>query len=387
MLPKKSLATRIALTSGAIFTVISVLVMCAVWTSLSSVASSSITVEPPDAASSSPQVVEAVFRLTSGATATIMTVTGAALALITVLGTLITYRAARSSLRRVAEITEHTRRITASTMDERLALRGPDDEIKDLADTIDITLGQLSDAFAQQERFAANASHELRTPLAVVRTSLESIGADDPGNEAVERSLRNVTRMDEMIGSLLLLSQTRQLSEEVRSPVDLSEVVRIVVEELAPAFRSREVLTTTIADEEAIINGDQTLITQAVHNLVQNAARYTPPGGRASFTVTMSPHGVVARFTNDGPIFTDDEVSQFTEPFSRGAHTRVAGTAGHGLGLSIVASIARQHGGSFEVESRREGGFIGILRLPPVTEEAGDAPPGLHSAHSARTIT
>ena len=387
MLPKKSLAARIALTSAAIFTAISGLVLFAVWASLSSVASSSITVDPEGLASSSPRVVEAVFRLTSQATTTIMTVTGAALALITALGTLITYRAARSSLRRVAEITQHTRRITASTMDERLALEGPDDEIKDLADTIDHTLGQLSEAFAQQERFAANASHELRTPLAVVRTSLESIGARRPGDEDVERSLRNITRTDEMSGSLLLLGQTAKLPDDRRFPVDLSEVVRIVADELTPAFQVRGIVAQVDADADAMVNGDQTLITQAIHNLVHNAALYTPAGGRAIFAVALSPDGVIARFANDGPVLTAEEVSQLLEPFSRGSQTRVGDVAGHGLGLSIVASIARQHGGTFEVEPRQEGGLVGTLRLPPATEEAGDVTPGLRADQSARAIT
>lgn len=387
MFQKRSLAARIALTAGAIFAAISLLVLLAVWASLNSVASSSITVDPVDGASSAPQVVEAVFRLTTRATTMIMMITGAALALITVLGTFITYRATRSSLRRVAEITQHTRRITASTLSGRLGLRGPDDEIKDLADTIDDTLSQLSEAFAQQERFAANASHELRTPLAVVRTSLEAIGARHHCDDDVERSLRNVSRMDETIDSLLLLAQTRRLPEDRRFPVDVAEVVRIVVDDLTPAFVARDVDVEVTAETESIVDGDQTLVTQAVHNLVQNAALYTTSGGRAVFEVTSSPSGVVARFANDGVAFTQEEISQLLEPFSRGARTRVGNAAGHGLGLSIVASIARQHDGMFEVEPRQEGGLVGTLRLPPATEEAGDTTPGLRAVQPAPAIT
>lgn len=386
MIRKRSLATRIALTAAAIFTAISVLVLLAVWAAITSVASSSITVQPEDGAGSAPQVVEAVFRLTSQATTTIMVITGAALLLITVLGAYITYRAARSSLRRVAEITQHTRRITASTLDERLALRGPNDEIKDLADTIDETLGQLSEAFAQQERFAANASHELRTPLAVVRTSLDTIGARHPGDEDVERSIRNISLMDQTIDSLLLLAQTRQLPDDRRFAVNVAEVVCIVSDELAEEFTTREVTVDVAAEADAVVDGDLTLITQAVHNLVRNAALYTTVGGRATFEVSSSSSEVVARFANDGPAFTVEESAQLLEPFSRGSHSRVGNPGGHGLGLSIVASIARQHGGIFTVEPRLEGGLVGTLRLPHAKKEAGDATPGLLAAQPAQAI-
>lgn len=384
---RSSLAARIAVRSAAIFTAISVLVFVAVWASLTSVASSSITVVPENGASSAPEVVEAVFRLTNQAKTMTMTVTGSALALITALGTFLTYRAARASLRRVSDITQHTRRITASTLDERLALRGPDDEIKDLADTIDDTLSQLSDAFAQQERFAANASHELRTPLAVVRTSLESIGGRIAHDEDVDRSLRNVTRMDETIDALLLLAQTRRLPEDRRYPVDVAGVVRILADDLAPAFAARGVSFEVRADQVAIVDGDQTLLTQAVHNLMRNAAQYAPADGHATFEVTASPTAVTARFANDGCAYTDEEVAQLLEPFSRGAQTRAGDVTGHGLGLSIVVSIARQHGGTFELEPRQEGGLVGTLRLPPATEEAGDATPGLRSAQPTQAIT
>ncbi len=126
---------------------------------------------------------------------------------------------------RAAEIDAHTRRITASTLDERLKLPAPRDEIKQLADTIDETLDRLDAAFAQQERFAANASHELRTPLTVLQSSLEALGVKNADEPEIARSLRSVRRMNETIDALLLLAQTKRLPVEHGFPVDLAAVL------------------------------------------------------------------------------------------------------------------------------------------------------------------
>jgi two-component system, OmpR family, sensor histidine kinase VanS len=361
---RSPLARRIALMSGATFIAISALVLIAQWSILTAVTSASIVVEPAEAGEYGPQVVEAVFRLASDATNIIMLASAAALLAITVIGTSLSYRAATVSLRRVADVDAHTRRITANTLDERLNLRGPRDEIKNLADTIDYTLGKLEAAFGQQERFAANASHELRTPLTVLRTSLEGLAAQGFNeDENVQRSLRSVMKMDAMIDSLLLLSQTRQLPVERRYPVDLAAILRVSWEETRADFRARHIDASIHAEGSVYTAGDHVLLIQAVHNLLQNAARYTPIGGKARFEVTVEAQDAVMSFTNDCGNLPDDDLARLLEPFHRGTESRLSGKPGHGLGLSIVHSIAQQHGGTFTLSAEGDHSLTATLRF------------------------
>ncbi|WP_159619095.1 sensor histidine kinase [Ruania rhizosphaerae] len=383
----RSLATRIAVSSAAILTAISGLVLVAEWIVLTSVATSSVTVDQPDA-EAAPEVVEAVYQLTSGTIITTMLVTAVALLAIIATGTIVSYRAARISLRRVADISAHTRRITASTLDERLDLDGPHDEIKDLADTIDDTLGQLDDAFSQQERFAANASHELRTPLAVLRTSLESLSARDDLHEDddLQRSVRSTRRVQAILDSLLVLAQTKLLPPERRFPVDLSTTVGVAFEDHAHAFVERDIHTVVDIDGDVNTSGDQTLLLQAVHNLLHNAARYTPPGGNAHVIVTNDEHSALVTVTNDGDVFTSAEASRLTEPFNRGTDSRLNRSPGHGLGLSIVNSIVRQHGGTFTITANANGGITAAIRLPATESGArGESPTPTSPQASTRT--
>lgn len=366
-----SLAGRIALRTALILAAISALVLIAEWTVLRSVASANISVTPEGSAAA-PEVVEAVFQLASDVIATTLTVSAIALLAITAIGALLSYRAARSSLKRVAEIDTHTRRITASTLGERLNLPGPRDEIKQLADTIDETLDRLDDAFAQQERFAANASHELRTPLTVLHSSLEALGVKNTDEPEIARSLRSVRRMNEIIDALLLLAQTKRLPEEHGFPVDLAAVLHIVYEDMEPHFREKGVSAKIEAEHPVYVHGDQTLLVQAVHNLIQNAANYTPSGGSVLFEATVDGGEAVLTFTNDGATLHEGEAARLLEPFNRGEDSRISGKPGHGLGLSIVSSIVRQHGGNFSMTARPGGGVVAAVRIPLAV--AADSP-------------
>lgn len=382
-----SLAGRIALRTALILASISALVLFAEWTVLRSVASANISVTPEDSAAA-PEVVEAVFQLASGVIATILTVSAIALLAITAIGALLSYRAARASLQRVAEIDAHTRRITASTLDERLKLPGPRDEIKQLADTIDETLDRLDAAFAQQERFAANASHELRTPLTVLQSSLEALGVKNANEPEIARSLRSVRRMNETIDALLLLAQTKRLPVEHGFPVDLAAVVHIVHEDTEPRFSEKGISVDIRAAHPVYVHGDQTLLVQAVHNLIQNAANYAPSGGSAVFEAVSVNEEAVLIFSNNGPVLDEGEAARLLEPFNRGEDSRISGRPGHGLGLSIVNSIVRQHGGNFSLSARGGGGVVVEARIPlakgEAKAEAGDTAPASVTAVSSR---
>lgn len=365
---RSPLARRIARTSFLTFASISALILLAQLLTLNTSATRSITVDPPNS-TAAPQIVEAVTEFQQEQIVMMMIVSSTALLVISLVGTALSYRAATGSLRRVVDITTHTQEITANTLDDRLNLTGPRDEIKDLADTIDNTLEQLHDAFNRQQRFAANASHELRTPLTVIHSSLESLATQGlTEDDNLNRSLRSVRKMGTIIDSLLILANTQQLSPEQRFPTDLTAILKIVVHEAEADFQAKHIVASISAEEDIIVNGDQGLLVQATHNLIQNAARYTPPHGTAHVEVSATNKEVILTITNSGDDSLPDDVSQLLEPFHRGVNSRLSASPGHGLGLSLVDSIARKHGGALILAKNHDGGLAATVKLPRATQ-------------------
>lgn len=266
---------------------------------------------------------------------------------------------ARRSLDRIGEVTATTRDITEHDLDRRLGLLGPDDEIKELGDTIDGMLDRLQLAFAARDRFVANASHELRTPLTTTRTALEvplEHGDVPPSLEpAVRRAIRATEQSERLIAALLSLSQGRHGSEESER-VDLDVLVRAELDELSTTHG----LAIELESEPTAVSGDATLLARAVRNLLDNAVRHNVPGGLVRVRVASG----VLTVENSGPVIDEESVALFTEPFYRGDSSRLSGE-GIGLGLAIVDSIARTHRGTLVLRARAGGGLSAQLRLPP----------------------
>ncbi|MFE9135141.1 sensor histidine kinase [Streptomyces sp. NPDC007355] len=252
-------------------------------------------------------------------------------------------------LRPVHEMTARARRLSERTLHDRIAVSGPDDELKELGDTIDALLGRLETAFDSQRRFIANASHELRTPLATQRAAIQ-IGLDDDCE--VRQVLLDANRRSERLidGLLLLARGERGLAE--REDVPLGEVVQ---EEYGAA---------TVVPGGGVVRGSRVLLAQLVRNLVANAVAYNVPGG----VVDVRVEGGVLTVTNTGPVVPADEVDGLFEPFRRGEGRDRTGP-GAGLGLSIVRSVAAAHGGSVRAVARgaEEGGGLVVTVTLPVT--------------------
>jgi signal transduction histidine kinase len=289
-----------------------------------------------------------------------------------VLALVLGYFVADRALAPLQKVTTTARLLSESTLHERIALTGPEDEIKELADTFDAMLDRLSHAFDSQRRFVANASHELRTPLAINRTLLE-VALTDPGVsddlKAVGRTLLATNaRHERLIDGLLLLARTeRELT--TRTPVDLSDVTTTVLESVHRADSLPEVTMTTELTPARTI-GDPVLLEHLVSNLVENALKHNIDGdGDGAPGEVIVRTGVLDGFAavqveNTGPIIPGYEVDRLFEPFRRLHTDRVESAKGAGLGLSIVRSVVNAHRGMVYAVPRAGGGLIVTVRLP-----------------------
>jgi signal transduction histidine kinase len=269
------------------------------------------------------------------------------------------------ALQPLHQITTTARRVADRSLHERIGLDGPDDEIKDLADTFDAMLERLDHAFDGQRRFVANASHELRTPLTINRTLIE-VAIDDPdAPESTRRlgaTLLDVNRRHERLidGLLVLASSQQQLARRVR--VDLADIARraVALSETAAAEAGVEVITRLAP---SYISGDPDLLERLVGNLIDNAIRYNRAEAGWAI-VSVSNDDGVSRLSveNSGSVIPQSAVDGIFEPFHRlsvSDRTSDGGptSRGAGLGLSIVRSIATAHGGEVRAVARPDGGL------------------------------
>lgn len=263
------------------------------------------------------------------------------------------------------QVTATARRLSESTLHERIAMHGPEDEIKELADTFDAMLERLNQAFDAQRRFVGNASHELRTPLAINRTLLEVAVTDPEASEdlkTVGRTLlANNARHERLIEGLLLLARSeRELT--TRTPVDLSEIVSTVlktqnVEADQPAIMTELTHARTV--------GDPVLLEHLVSNLVTNAIRHNvEDDGTVVIRTGILDGSATCQVENTGPVVPAYEVQNLFEPFRRLNTDRIESAKGAGLGLSIVRSVVSAHGGTVLASPRDGGGLIVTVRLP-----------------------
>jgi two-component system sensor histidine kinase VanS len=262
-------------------------------------------------------------------------------------------------------MTATTRQISERNLNERLALHGPDDELKDLADTIDGLLARLEAHVAEQQRFAANASHELRTPLAVTQTLLDVARRDpDRGDGELVDHLHAVnSRAIELTEALLLLSRADQRSF-TREPVDLSLLAEEAAETLLPPAEKRSVAVET-AGGPAPTSGSPALLLQLTTNLIHNAIVHNlPAGGTVWVRTEAGSEGAVLTVENTGEHLDPELVATLTEPFLRGSERTRTDQAGVGLGLAIVKSITEAHGGTLTLTPRPDGGLRVEVRLP-----------------------
>lgn len=267
----------------------------------------------------------------------------------------------------LGRITRTARQVAGSDLHKRIELEGPDDELKELSDTFDDMLDRLDRAFTAQQRFVANASHELRTPLAINRTLLEVQLADPDASPELQQLgktlLATNERSEQLVEGLLLLARSENELVD-RKPVDLAEVASHAVEQGRGEANTRGIELRGVR-QPTYVQGNGVLLERVALNLVQNAVRYNlREGGWVSVGTEAQQGQAVLVVENTGPVVPAYEVDNLFEPFRRLRTERTGSDKGVGLGLSIVRSVARAHGGTVSAEPRADGGLVVRVALP-----------------------
>jgi signal transduction histidine kinase len=299
----------------------------------------------------------------------LLTRSGIALVIVSAAAVAAGWLLAGGVLRPLRTITAAARRISASSLHERLALQGPDDELKELGDTLDGLFARLEASFDAQRRFAANASHELRTPLTRERTLLQVTRADRASTtdtwQTVSRELLASNAEQERLIEALLTLAGSEAGLSQRETLDLAAVTSAALAVPRPGI-SRLGLNVHADLRPAILDGDPLLIRQLVTNLIDNAVHHNIPGGDIQVTTGTSSSRAVLSVTNSGQVIPPAEVSRLLEPFHRLGPRRARRDGGHGLGLSIVAAISTAHGATITPQPRPGGGLaIDVTFHPP----------------------
>lgn len=274
------------------------------------------------------------------------------------------------SLGSVSEITRHAATISATSLRERLPRNGSGDELDRLSEVLNELFQGLERSLAQMEAFTSDAAHQLRTPLTRIRAELDlllagSCGLAPEARASLERARDELERLVETCARLLLLARLDRgaLARELCGErLDLADLAQELVEQVAPLAAEKDVCVVLTSAGRAALRGSRALLAEALLNLLDNAIRCTPRGGRVEVAVHVEGREVLASVCDSGPGLAPEERALVFRRFFRG-RTGAAG-AGTGLGLAIVRGIARAHGGEAELAPSSRPGAHFRLRLP-----------------------
>jgi signal transduction histidine kinase len=315
---------------------------------------------------------------------------GIALAIVAVLAVGVSWLVAGRMLRPIRTITAAARRISSTSLHERLALDGPQDELKELGDTLDGLFARLEAAFEAQRHFVANASHELRTPLTAERALLQ-VALDDPDTtttawrSTAQEVLASSDEQARLIEALLTLASSESGLNE-RESVDLAAAVTGTLAGLE-SETSRLGIAVGEVTEPAPLEGDPLLVERLVANLLTNAVRHNVPGGRIEVATGVKDGRAVLSVINTGPPIPSADVDRLFQPFQRLGRHRANYSDGHGLGLSIVRAIATAHDAAITARPRPDGGLSVSIAFPQQQPQSQSQPARPAAAEGRRPIS
>ncbi len=275
---------------------------------------------------------------------------------------------AQVALRPLDRMTRTARRIGAEDLSQRVERPRTGDELDRLAETMNDMLARLEQAFSQSRRFAADAAHELRTPLAALRGSIEVAlkGARSPEEyrRVLASDLEEVERLIQLSEDLLLLSRSMAGPEPTRAAVELEPLLLEVFDVGARLGQPAGVSVRIEHAAPASVRGEAAALRRALVNLVENAIKYTPRGGKIELSLGVGPESAVIEVSDTGIGIEPADAERIFDPFVRLDAARSRDTGGAGLGLAIARSIVVAHGGTLSVESRPGSGSRFTIRLP-----------------------
>ncbi|HET7221480.1 MAG TPA: ATP-binding protein [Vicinamibacterales bacterium] len=271
----------------------------------------------------------------------------------------------------IARVADAARHIDLSTLEQRLPVRGTRDELDEVADAFNDTLGRLQRAILEMRQFSTALAHELRTPLAALRGEIELSLLQRPETERSqcrrESQLEEIDRLKRFIDQVLTLARAEGGEIPLaRERVELGPLAAALVEQLDLVAQARQVQLDYRAEVSAAVEGDREWLGRAVLNLIDNALKFTPAGGRVTVAVSRAEGGAFLEVRDSGIGIAPDAVRHLFTPFFRADPARSSAYAGAGVGLSLVKWIVTRHRGTVDVASRPAGGSVFTIHLPAV---------------------
>ncbi len=284
------------------------------------------------------------------------------------------YVLTKRALRPVQSLMQAAREITLHNLSRRLPALESGDEIARLSEVLNQMIVRLDEAFQNTTRFTADASHELRTPLTIFRGELEVLlSRTDLTAEVrpvLEGLLDEVERLGSIVESLLALARLDSgEAQRQRTRLDLAGLVESTAEQMSLLAEDKHIEFACTAETPVEVLGDRTRLQQVVVNLLDNAVKYTPEGGKVWFGVRAENGTAIFEVSDNGPGVPALALPHLFERFFRADEVRSRTVDGAGLGLSIVQSICTAHGGSVSAENQSTGGCRFTVRLPRAQEE------------------
>jgi heavy metal sensor kinase len=279
------------------------------------------------------------------------------------------YVLAKRALEPVTRIIESAERITSRNLNERLPIPRTQDELEQLSAALNRMIHRLDEAFQHTQRFLADASHELRTPLTIIQAELEAIiermGSKPDVQEPAASALDEVARLRTIVEGLFALSRLDAGEAlEQTAPFDLAELAATTTDQMCLLAEDKKITITCDSSGKVVVEGDRARLKQVIVNLLDNAIKFTAPGGQIHVRVSLREQQAILEVTDNGMGMPPEAIPHVFERFFRVDKARSRELGGAGLGLSIVKSICLAHRGRVEVESKEGHGSRFIVELP-----------------------